>query len=107
MSSISAPSVANSPSPCRRTPRSSAVNCSKVFHRAVRRSLNQVADGCQGIEEEMRIDLSAEGAELGFRRQFVHLLLVEVAHAAFVNDAHRINPPRDHHRDGFQQSEII
>ena len=47
------------------------------LQRARRRRLDQVADRRQRIEQEVRIDLGAERAQLGFGRQLADFLLAE------------------------------
>ena len=85
--------MVNSPSD-RSTPRSSAVSRSSVFERARRRRLDQVADGRQRVEQEVRIDLRAQRLQLGLGRQLLHLLFAQLRLVALVREADRVDAAR-------------
>ena len=104
--SSSRPSVVNSPSDLR-TPRSSDVSRNSVSKRAGRRRLNQVADGRQRVEQEVRVDLRPQRAQLRFCCQLADFLFANFAVVPFVGDADRVDPTCDEHGNGFQRRHVV
>ena len=72
------------------------------LQRPRRRRLDQVADGRQRVEEEVRIDLRAQGAQLRFGGELAVVLLAELALVTFPRDAKRVDAARDQDRDRLQ-----
>jgi hypothetical protein len=77
----------------RRTPRSSAVSCISVSS-ATRRGLNQITDRRQRVEEEVRVSLRPQRAQLRLGRQLRDLLLAHFALVALRADADAVDPAR-------------
>ena len=67
------------------------------LERPRRRRLNQVADRRQRVEQEVRVDLRAQRAQLGFGRQLADLLLAQLALVALARDPDGVDAPRDDH----------
>ena len=59
--------------------------------RAAWRRLNEIADRRERVEEEVRIDLRAQRAQLGFGHQPADFLLAELALVPFARQANRVD----------------
>ena len=92
--SSSRPSVVNSPSE-RSTPRSKRRQPQQRLQRAGRRRLDQVADGRERIEQEVRIDLGAQRAQLCFGGELADFLLADFAMVPLARDPDRVDATRD------------
>jgi hypothetical protein len=77
------------------------------LERPRRRCLNEVADGGQRIEQEMRIDLSPERSQLGFTRELADLLLPNFALIAFAGQTDRVDAAGHGDRDGVKRRHIV
>ena len=89
----------DAPQQCRQT--------QQCLQGARRRSLNQIPDRGQRVEQEVWIDLGAKRAELGFRRELADFLFAKFAVIPLVRDPNRVDPARHRHRDGFQRGDIV
>ena len=77
------------------------------LQRARRRRLDQVSDRRERIEQEMRIELRAERAQLGLRRQLADFLLAKSAIVPLGRDPDGVDATRHDHGDRFQRGEVV
>src|SRR5207244_9015653 len=72
-----------------------------------RRRLDQVADGGQRVEKEVRIDLRTKSAQLRLTRQLADLLFANFSSVSLVRDSDRIDSTSDHHGNCLECRHIV
>ena len=75
--------------------------------RALRRRLNQVADRRQRVEQEVRVDLRSQRAQLRFGGELADLLFADPPVVSLAGDADRIDAASDHEGDGFEKAVVV
>ena len=66
-----------------------------------------MANGDQCIEEEVRIELRAQGAQLRLGGESLHVVLAQIALKALLTHAQLVDAPRGQHRHRLEQRDVI